>query len=336
MGLASTAVIGRVAVGNGRGDGSNRVYVGESAFMTGGIYEYSYSAGTWNKAMVNPSVQVSSIVGLKIGSARNDGTMGLYVSGYGLAEFIYQSGAWSGNGFGPNTIYIEWNNGIALGPGRDDSLVRLYVADYNKIDEVSYFNGKVWTGAAINTSNQGPSDVIVAQGRNDGIDRLYTVLGQIWEYTWNSMTNTFDAAQCSSLSTTATFTLLGAGVGRNDGIQRIYAWGGSGLYEFSYSVGTWTNVQIGSVAFAARGTDAPGYNLGSLVLADGRNDGKIRLYVADSTGVIEYTFSGSWTKSSAITSRPAGGLDVGNGRNDGVRRVYVTENYDVYEYSAQK
>jgi hypothetical protein len=262
--------------------------------------------------------------------------MGLYVSGYGLAEFIYQSGAWSGNGFGPNTIYIEWNNGIALGPGRDDSLVRLYVADYNKIDEVSYFNGKVWTGAAINTSNQGPSDVIVAQGRNDGIDRLYTVLGQIWEYTWNSMTNTFDAAQCSSLSTTATFTLLGAGVGRNDGIQRIYAWGGSGLYEFSYSVGTWTNVQIGSVAFAARGTDAPGYNLGSLVLADGRNDGKIRLYVADSTGVIEYTFSGSWTKSSAITSRPAGGLDVGNGRNDGVRRVYVTENYDVYEYSAQK
>jgi hypothetical protein len=86
-------------------------------------------------------------------------------------------------------------------------------------------------------------------------------------------------------------------------------------------------VQISSVGFNGGG---------SLVLADGRNDGTIRLYTADQDGVGEYTFSNSWSRTGLVTSNAANGLAIGMGRNDCVNRLYVTEGDDVHEYTATR
>jgi hypothetical protein len=324
MGLAGPITLTRLAVGNGRGDGLNRVYAGDTA---GNIYEYGYSASSWNKIKFNADAstggETNNIGDIKIGNVRNGG---LYAVGPATAELLYQSSAWSTNVI--NRYGVALN--LSFGPGRHDGTNRLYVAEWGGLNEITYDNG-AWNIAAIDTSSQDSNDVVVAQGRNDGIDRLYTPLGMmggpIWEYTWNSTTNAFDLARCSTPSTTAAFDILAAGAGRNDAVQRIYAWGGSGLFEFSYSSGNWTNLEISSAGPNSTGT---------LRLADGRNDGNLHVYTADSSGVVEYSFSGSWSKTAMITSKAAGGLDIGNGRNDGVNRLYVTESYDVYEYTIQK
>jgi hypothetical protein len=324
MGFASVNGVNRIAVGNGRGDGTVRVYSGDTGT---GLYEFSYSGSTWVKTTVSSTAEAN---GLKIGNVRNNGVEGIYTTWENLAEYLYQGSAWSSNVpkiTGP--AGIGFTNGLAIGAGRNDGYQRIYVADWQKFIEVSYNYGD-WNDALIDSGGNGIGDVVVAQGRNDGTNRVYAsyAYGPIWEYTWNNSTNSYALSACSSPSTSEDFDILGAGVGRNDGVQRIYAWGEySGLYEFSYGAGGWTSVQISSVGFNGGG---------SLVLADGRNDGVIRLYTADQDGVGEYTFSNSWSKTSLVTSNDINGLAIGMGRNDCANRLYVTEGDDVHEYTATR
>jgi hypothetical protein len=177
--------------------------------------------------------------------------------------------------------------------------------------------------------------VVVSPARNDGTNRLYaiagTFFGPVYEYTWSG--STWNLADCSIGSgAPSDFRTLCSGEGRNDGVQRIYAWGDSGLYELTYDdFAGWTSVEV-------TGEQYPVSNdYGVITLADGRNDEVLRLYAAGDDGVGEYTFSGSWAKTALISSRKAGGVSVGNGRGDStpVNRVYISGGTHVYEYTFQ-
>ncbi len=160
---------------------------------------------------------------------------------------------------------------------------------------------------------------------------LSTSYGPIWELSYNG--GNWITEECSQKATTTSdFIILCQGNGRNDGICRIYAWGESGLYEFSYENNDWACVIISNVTY-----NYSGFSSSNMVLADGRNDGYIRLYTADNNGAGEYTYTGSWSKTGLLSSDPAGGIAVGNGRNDSgpVNRVYATSGTHVYEYTAQ-
>jgi hypothetical protein len=174
---------------------------------------------------------------------------------------------------------------------------------------------------------------VVVKGRNDDISRLYSLDAAVYdestvfERTWNG--TTWDLATCGTRPAGASFGFITAGYGRNDAKQRIYlidtANGGT-IYELSYNAGSWVYTIV------AQNTGAK-----SLVLACRGTDTTARLYAALNKGIAEYTYNGSWTGTSFIsTSYAVQGMAIGNGRNDGINRIYVTgDDMYVHEYTAQ-
>lgn len=110
------------------------------------------------------------------------------------------------------------------------------------------------------------------------------------------------------------------GVGRNDGINRVYWSDNNGwLTEYTWNGTSWDKVQI---------PPATGYD--GVIIGPGRNDGVNRIYAERNDKLYEITYSGcAWTRVEIIPNPPppAGryyaGIHIGYGRNDGVNRVYV-------------
>ncbi|MEO0276071.1 MAG: hypothetical protein ABIM60_04765 [candidate division WOR-3 bacterium] len=79
--------------------------------------------------------------------------------------------------------------GIALGEGKNDDTIRAYCVHIssNTIKEFTYSNAWINTGN-INLPFYCEKSVIVADGRNDGINRIYAgefySSGNTAEYTW--------------------------------------------------------------------------------------------------------------------------------------------------------
>lgn len=155
------------------------------------------------------------------------------------------------------------------------------------------------------------------------------------------------------------------GVGRNDGVIRLY---GSAIfdgvgYEWSYQNDEWSsnkiysglgvsstprlgnldgrgnaiytgvwNVGVATVGFSGAWSKpemVPGTSGKKRVLAvkpgDGRNDGSQRLYVGTDLGLFEFTRRGSSYDSLTLLEHAVGDFGLGDGRNDGVRRIYAGE-----------
>ncbi|MBN1605217.1 MAG: hypothetical protein JW940_01215 [Polyangiaceae bacterium] len=325
LGLIDTGCYGHLVVGDGRGDTTNRVYVGDSAFLGGNIYEYTFAGGSWTRAPVG-SEGGEHINGLHVADVHNDGSRGIYVTEYGLTEYRYTGAAWEEHSIGA----YQWNNGISLGVGRNDGYLRLYLADADVV-EVSYDYGD-WSANTIDTGEP-PLDTVVAPARNDGLNRLYAVLGifygSIWEFEYDSVSETYALTAAVSDSTGGQFQMIRAGSARGDGQTRLYAWGEAGLYEFSFGAGAWTGTRVTNVPYEPLCESG-----GGIVIADGRNDGQTRLYTADANGLGEYSFSSSWKKTGLITAGQVLAMGIGPGRNDGLNRLYATRDNNLYEYVA--
>ena len=310
-----------LVIGGGRNDGVMRVYSGDGDCCAGRIYEFSFINNRWQKInIVADNSDVNTIYGLEFGNVRNDGVNRVYASGYDLAEYYYASDSWLG---GEVDTDIQWTNDLVLGDARNDGYVRMYVAMWNGIHEISYNYGD-WDVKEIDTGSQAVEKLLITDGRNDGTLRLYAAVnGHIFEYSWSG--NTWQVEDCGAVGGQPyiLYCDMAAGNGRNDGINRIYLTSG-GLYELTYDGGKWDYISIASAN-----------DRGVLTISNGRNDGINRLYTGSSKGVGEYTYTGFWAKTSNIeTDYEVNGLAVGNGRNDGVNRIYVTGNDNhVYEYS---
>lgn len=225
--------------------------------------------------------------------------------------------------------------GIALGESKNDDTIRAYCVHIstNTIKEFTYTNSWINTGN-INLPFYCEKSVIVVDGRNDGINRIYAGeffgSGNTAEYTWTG-------SSWSYLNMGAVgqqLINLVYGNARNDGFKRLYFSTGSAppyyaSWEFSYT-NNWSYSPISSPS---------GYYMGNfgIAIGDGRNDGLNRLYIGIYPGytLCEYTYLGNWTYQIIATGlSQIMGIVIGNGRNDGINRLYVACRYEgIREYT---
>jgi len=321
--ITSNFVIqGPLVIGDGRNDGFNRVYSGDGDYSSGRIYEISYYNNQWQKIdIVGDNSNVQKIYGLGLGNYRNDGINRLYASGLDLAEYYYDSDLWIKSNEGTD---IKWTNDFAYGKGRNDDYIRIYLAGWDEIYEISYNFGD-WDVKNINTGGQRVEKLLVTDGRNDNVYRLYAAIsGHIYEYSFSEK-NEWQEKDCGAIGDGPYifYSDLFAGNGRNDGKNRIYFASG-GLYELSYEGTEWDIIKI-----------ANSNKIGTVFVGIGRNDGVNRVYSGSTTGIGEYTFSnGEWKKTSNFeTEFEVNEIALGEGRNDGLNYIYATGgDKHIYEY----
>jgi len=168
--------------------------------------------------------------------------------------------------------------------------------------------------------------LVIAKGRNDGINRLYATGGYPAEFTWNG-----SGWDINTLSDLYIFAYsISAGSGRNDSITRLYAGcASSRIFEISYNGISWDSVLI---------DDRKGSYVRSVCLGDIKNDDSIRVVAGgDDSATIAYTYqngSGTWKKDTLGIKRCLV-LDIviGKGRNDDTNRVYSSGDIFWVEYT---
>ncbi len=320
---------GKIALGDGRDDGIQRIYTGNGQFGggNGNINEFSYSGGQWEHVSFGDfqsdygTANLTTINGLAIGAARDDGVNRLYAGGYDGAEFEYGTDLFTGRGIGED---IEWTYDLAIGDGRREGQNSIYLAGTNGILEL-VFGGNDWTQTVIATDTQ-ISSLLVTDGRNDGILRLYaaTEMGNhVYEFTWAD--GQWQAADCGAIDGVVGIDDMAAGPGRNDGVNRIYLAANGGIFELSFDGNAWQAVQIGTSSYTT-----------AVTIGTGRSTGDYFLYAADEPEALnEYGYTDGWRLTSTLASgQPFQGIVIGDGRNTGINFVYATAADDhVYEFS---
>ncbi len=305
-----------LAIGSGRGDGAMRVYS-----TTDEIHEYTFLTDHWKKIDFGDAFLLNS--GIAIGNVRNDGKDRVYVTKYSVHEYYYDSNSWIGGKVRDTSIIDE---GLIMGDGHNDGVNRIYISDREGVAELSYNYGD-WDLSRINS--QPYAKLTITDGRNDGILRLYAAINNhVYEYSWSG--KGWQAEDLAVFNIYNDMYSITAGNGRNDGKNRIYVSGDSkypnngAIYELSYDNHRWQYINV---------SDSVSVN--HMIVANGRNDGKNRLYTGSSKGIGEYTYNGKWVKTSNVeTNFNVNDLAIGNGRNDGINRIYVTGNDNhIYEYT---
>ncbi len=181
--------------------------------------------------------------------------------------------------------------------------------------------------------------IAIGDVHNDGTNRLYYAefnkWGDLHEVTWTGAgwsRTTIDQDR-SSLN-------IFIGAGRNDGRQRLYVGGATtssptnpyvGLWEYTWSAGTWQKLQLHSTGMEGRGA-----------VGDLRNDGVMRV-LANASGnnpsfFYDYTWDGSSYAAFPIDVAVYSALgpdptDVGCARNDGLTRVVANTGQGKREYT---
>ncbi len=174
-----------------------------------------------------------------------------------------------------------------------------------------------WLKDTVGSDHAGFAEIDIGNGRNDGIQRLYTSSydGHVreWYYEGGKWVMTYCGAGPLD-------KMLGLwiGDGRNDGVNRVYAAHSKGLiYEFTYTAGSWVMDTVDATI---------GYGLGGCVGA-GRDDDTNRVYAAGWPNQREYTWDGAGWRQFDLSNhggepRTCRTFIVADGRNDGARRVY--------------
>ncbi|HEY6504384.1 MAG TPA: Ig-like domain-containing protein [Chitinophagaceae bacterium] len=208
------------------------------------------------------------------------------------------------------------NNTVRVGHLKDDGLERIYVGTISTGRMLEYsWNGTGWTGPVdVGGSPSGLEihNCTIGPGRGDGKERMY-----IASYDFNIYEIWHDATGWHQLTVGNLGGNLGmhavVGIGRNDGVTRLYAASTQQLYEFTWNGTSWDRLTVGNT---------PGAH--ELALGNGRMDGLNSIYIASiSSGNFEARWTGTaWTIASMGDNGDARGLELGDGRNDGVIRVY--------------
>ena len=160
--------LGLHAIGPGRNDATNRMYLDD---VHNRLHEFTWTGASWDSS---PSLSIGGgqIATIRIGYGRNDGVNRLYVGNqYGFRELTWTGASW-------NTILMDadptWVTGVAMGRGRGDDTVRVYgntsTSPY-RIREYTWRAGN-WESDTVGTLVFF-GDLILADGRSDGHLRIY-------------------------------------------------------------------------------------------------------------------------------------------------------------------
>lgn len=181
--IGSTPGAHGVAIGKGRGDGKNYIYI---ASISSGNFEAVWNGSSWT---ISSMGDAGDARGVGLGDARNDGVTRVYSAIYDgrMREFTWNGSNWTFVNM-PSTG--TQNIHAYIIPGRNDGVNRLYTDNGNgKVWEYS------WTGSGWTTYNMGGgSDYMYGlhfgRGRNDGILRLYSAdrgsVNRVYEFTWTT------------------------------------------------------------------------------------------------------------------------------------------------------
>jgi len=210
----------------------------------------------------------------------------------------------------------ETTGALAIGIGRNDNVKRLYCANSNNgLQEYSY-SGGLWNKVTITTGKRYES-IVIGNARGDGVNRLYCFT--IW-----TVDEVFYSGGNWTVTTifNGTSDICGAffGIGRNDGVVRLYISERSGnITELRYQSGAWTIT--GTISQGVWGE----------ALGPGRNDGVNRIYGGwEGDYIYELSYEGgAWVKRT-VGQKPnsdpfineTGNVTLANGQNDGLLRVF--------------
>jgi len=192
---------------------------------------------------------------IAIGDARNDGINRLYCANLNLNENLVEY-TWTGTEWVKTTIFSGTNfDGIVIGKARaTDNLNRIYCyrsIGTRKLYEISYENGN-WVMQEIPLPmipyGHLVTSILIGDGRNDGVNRLYISSSQFKSYEFK-----YDGNGWVLESIVSNHIRIGSlGDGRGDGINRFYGITDvDSLFEITYSnngweenlVGIWPNTQ---------------------------------------------------------------------------------------------
>lgn len=315
-----------VAVGDGRNDGINRLYVSSK---NGELTEFTYDNGSWEYVEVVPYIRNLGLIA--VGNGRGDGVSRVYWSEFMGAVGSVLEASWNGSGWEIDTIDKGVQSlSIFIGPGRNDGRNRVYAGTFGTsagLWEYTYDNGN-WDALRITTQGMEGSGAI-GDLRNDGVQRILSNANDLQELTWNG--TTYNSVAINSDDTWPDPTDIG--YGRNDNLIRAYINSSLGRVEYSYSNGSWRENIIDNTS-----------QRGDVYLARLKSDGLYRLYTTFSLNpkrkIREYEWSsGAFSMDSTTLDGLTGAtaqLTSGNGRNDGIERLY-TPNWAggyIYEVTA--
>ena len=264
-----------VKIGDGRNDGVQRVYC---CCYNGHVVEWTFNGNDWEMIDCG-SVPLSAdyrLISLCIGDGRRDGINRIYsacADGY-VYEFSYDSGMWSMDCLNPPGVFYA---GQVIDRPRNDDTLRLCAGGWNTPVREYTWNGSDWESIDVSSGNRYVWPLDIAQGRNDGVDRIYApdwYLYYLREYSWNG-------SGYDELTINAPQRLVKAvvGQGRNDGLNRVYVSGMLGhVYEYTYESGYWQILDIHPTA--------PLRSRYGLCLGQARSDGVLRLYSVAQGGAI--------------------------------------------------
>lgn len=332
-----------LAIGAARNDGVNRIYIPVShKDKFNSVYELSWDDALndrWKLDTVGPMVNTN--ISLCLGYGRNDNTLRVYTgTSHTLNpegergecyELTYDShidpdsATWIYNEVGGYaTVTNDFQHDVFIGYGRDDDTLRLYSACTDGNVWEFTFRESVWEEEIIGDVNTALG-VLVADGRNDGHNRLYVSTGRpantpgaIYEFTWNG--GLWLKEKIWQIPDTFHFLGLGAGTGRNDDIIRLYTGSSEGadtlrlggiLFELTWENGRWEVVQCGQVALR--------HFIHDIKIGPGRNDNFMRVYAGAGDGRL-YEFT--WVPEPRIRVYPDSSTTINPG-NSSIYRLWV-------------
>ncbi len=309
-----------ITLADGRNDGVNRIYA-----TTGtGIYEWTYNGATWTSSTVVNGIS-PTLISLTAGIGRNDGITRLYfvewLSGGTIYEASWNGSSWNINSIG-NAPGGTSSTGIAVGPGRNDGVNRVFSMGSYGVYEFSW-NGSSWSQLTV-ANNWCETNGFVGDARNDGTDRLVFNASCNWEASWNG-TN-YSIVGLSACSSSQSADAVEIGQGRNDGVNRVYANTElAGRIEY-----TWNGSSYTATTVRANG------HRGDIHLAQLHSDQLTRVYMTNAShgivppgDLLEYTWNNStsqWDSTNTVLSAVSGAtsfLQAGDGRNDNIIRLYA-------------
>lgn len=300
--------------------------------------------------------------GVELGNGRNDGTLRLYGAanrdGAGY-EWTYEDGVWVVR----DTYAVIGGHCTPRLGDLNGQGPQLYAGVWEDVGVAISSYETNWESVTILPGSTGKDRILAvraADGRNDGIERLYIASDAgLFEYSYDGQV--YDELR---LLDTAVGE-FGIGDGRNDGMTRIYVGerGGSRLHELAWSGTAFADEVVfdcdRSSQYAAHVGDGRGdgvqrvyawcggihelsFESGnwarvSVDAASGmrfyirsgriRADNRSRLYVSQTPiGLVEYTWNADRREFDVdVVSAATGGVAIGDGRGDGRNRLYVAQ-----------
>ena len=280
-------------VGDGRGDGIDRVYVSE---RNGDVTEWTYANDQWSNTDIAKGVKNLAL--LALGDACGDGVARLYFAEL-VRDGVLKEAAWTDGVWTVRTIGDSFQSlCLFIGEGRNDGSKRLYMGTYGDkvrndqgLWEYTYAHG-TWTRIRLTTAGM-EGEGAVGDLRNDGVNRVLASSRSLEELTWNGTAySSSPIDNCDDLWPDP----KELGDVRNDGLTRILINSGHGKVEYlhplpkgplkEYSWDPATSIYGHTIV-----VDAISGATAKLDAGTGRNDGVRRLYAPDYEGgrILEIT-----------------------------------------------